>query len=387
MRILVLNHEIPPVGGGGGRAAEDICRVLARRGHQVKVLTSHLNGLPYKEERDGYQIIRISSLRTQPFRVSFLSMIAFVLAGLWAGLRIIRAFQPDVIHVHFAVPAGALAWMLSKITGVPYVLTAHLGDVPGGVPEKTAEWFRWVFPFTHSIWHDAAIRVAVSAYTRELALKNYLEEILVIPNGVDVNALKPEQVRVNDPPVIVFAGRLMPQKAPLQVVQSLLEITAIPWRCVIIGDGTLLPDLRKMIIEAKLEDRFILTGWITPDEVMRWFDRSDILFMPSLSEGLPVVGVQALAKGLAIVASRVGGFVDLVDDAQNGYLVERGDISNFSFRLRNLLEDPNRLLSFRNASLEKAKSFEIDRIVDQYENIFLGIIRQKSDLVETKFEI
>ncbi|HET9908508.1 MAG TPA: glycosyltransferase family 4 protein, partial [Anaerolineales bacterium] len=231
------------------------------------------------------------------------------------------------------------------------------------------------------------IRVAVSAYTRELAQKNYPEEILVIPNGVDVKAVRPERIQVNTPPVIVFAGRLMPQKAPLQLVQSLKEITDIPWRCVIIGDGTLLPDLKKWIIEANLEDRFLLTGWITPQEVMQWFDRSDILFMPSLSEGLPVVGVQALAKGLAIVASRVGGFVDLVDDAQNGYLVERSAISHFSLLLRNLLEDPNRLLSFRNASLEKAKSFEIDRIVDQYENIFLGIIRQKSDLVETKFEI
>ena len=387
MRILVLNHEIPPVGGGGGRAAEDICRVLARRGHQITVLTSHLTGLPYEEQRDGYRIIRIPSLRTQPFRVSFLSMVAYVLGGLWAGLRLIRTFRPDVIHVHFAVPAGALAWMLSKITGIPYILTAHLGDVPGGVPEKTTEWFRWVFPFTHSIWQDAAVRVAVSAYTRELALQNYSKEILVIPNGVDVNALKPERVQVNQPPVIVFAGRLMPQKAPLQVVRALKEITDLPWKGVMIGDGPLMPDVKKMIAEAHLEDRFTFTGWIKPEEVMKWFDQSDILFMPSLSEGLPVVGVQALAKGLAIIASRVGGFVDLVDEARNGYLVERENASNFSWRLRDLLENSNRLLSFRNASLEKAKSFEIDRIVDQYENIFLGIITQKSDLVETKFEI
>lgn len=387
MRILVLNHEIPPVGGGGGRAAEDICRVLAGRGHQIKVLTTHLTGLPYEEQRDGYQIIRIRSLRRQPFRVSFLSMMAYVLAGFWTGLRLIRAFQPDVIHVHFAVPAGALAWVLSKLTGVPYVLTAHLGDVPGGVPEKTTEWFRWVFPFTHSIWQDAAVRVAVSAYTRELALQNYSEEILVIPNGVDVNALKPESIQINEPPVIVFAGRLMPQKAPLQVVRTLNEISNLPWTCLMIGDGPLLPDIKKMVTEANLEDRFTFTGWIEPEAVMKWFDQSDILFMPSLSEGLPVVGVQALAKGLAIVASRVGGFVDLVDEARNGYLVERENTFNFSARLRDLLENPDRLLSFRTASLEKAKSFEIDRIVDQYENIFSGIIRQKSDLIETKFEI
>ena len=387
MRILVLNHEIPPVGGGGGRAAEDICRIIARRGHQVKVLTSHLKGLQYKEQRDGYQIIRIPSLRTQAFRVSFLSMVAYVLVGLWAGLRLIRAFQPDMIHVHFAVPAGALAWMLSKMTGVPYILTAHLGDIPGGVPEKTTEWFRWVFPFTHSIWHDASVRVAVSEYTRKLALQNYPEEILVIPNGVDVDALRPELIQVNTPPVIVFAGRFMPQKAPLQVIQTLKEIMDLPWKCVMIGDGPLLPDVKKMIAESNLGDRFVLTGWIPPAEVMKWFDQSDILFMPSLSEGLPVVGAQALAKGLAIIASRVGGFVDLVDEDWNGYLIKTEDPVQFSVRLRNILKDPNHLLSLRNASLEKAKSFEIARIVDQYEKLFLGIIRSESDLVETKFEV
>jgi L-malate glycosyltransferase len=386
MRILVLNHEIPPVGGGGGRAAEDLCRVLAKRGHKIKVLTSHLKGLPYKEQRDGYQIIRIPSLRTQPFRVSFLSMVVYVLAGLWVGFRLIRAFQPELIHVHFAVPAGALAWMLSKITRVPYILTAHLGDVPGGVPEKTTEWFRWVFPFTHSIWHDAGVRVAVSQYTRELALQNYSEEILVIPNGVDVNALKPKSIQVNKPPVIVFAGRFMPQKDPLQVVQTLKELIDLQWNCVMIGDGPLLPDVKKIILESNLEDRFILTGWIIPGEVMQWFNRSDILFMPSLSEGLPIVGVQALAKGLAIIASRVGGFVDLVDEARNGHLIERNNMANFSVKLRKWLEDPGYLLSLRHASLEKAKSFEITRIADQYESIFLEMIGQERDLAEAKLE-
>ena len=109
MRILVLNHEFPPIGGGGGRAAESICQTLAKRGHDIKVLTSHFKDLPREEQRDGYHIIRIPTLRTQPFRASFLSMVIYVLSGLWAGLRLVRLFHPDVIHVHFAVPAGALA--------------------------------------------------------------------------------------------------------------------------------------------------------------------------------------------------------------------------------------------------------------------------------------
>ena len=377
MRILVLNHEFPPIGGGGGRAAESICQALAKRGHEIKVLTSHFNDLPREEQRDGFDIIRIPTLRTQPFRASFLSMVVYVLSGFWAGLRLVRLFRPDVIHAHFAVPAGALAWMLSRLTRVPYVLTAHLGDVPGGVPEKTGNWFRWIFPTTRWIWRDASARVAVSEYTRSLALKHYNEEVLVIPNGIDVDGENQSSIRVNNPPVIIFAGRFMEQKSPLQIIETLNEIKDLPWKCVMIGDGPLMPDVKKSMEELGLGDRFILTGWITPDEVMKQFEQSDILFMPSLSEGLPVVGVQALSKGLAIVASRVGGFVDLVDEGRNGYLVEVGNSEGFKSKLQELLTNPSRLLSLRQASLEKAKSFEITKIAEQYEKIFIEINHPK----------
>lgn len=378
MRILVLNHEFPPVGGGGGRAAESICQALVKRGHEIKVLTSHFKDLPREEQRDGYDIIRIPALRAQAFRASFFSMIVYVLSGLWAGLRLVNLFHPDVIHVHFAVPAGALAWILSKLTRIPYVLTAHLGDVPGGVPEKTNDWFRFVFPFTRRIWRDASARVAVSEYTRSLALQRYHEEILVIPNGIDVDGEYRAAIRVNNPPVIVFAGRFMEQKSPLQIVQTLNKIKDISWKCVMIGDGPLMPDVKKSIAELGLGDRFVLTGWVTPDEVMKHFERSDILFMPSLSEGLPVVGVQALAKGLAIVASRVGGFVDLVDEDKNGYLVESGNKEGFKSKLQELLTSPSRLLSLRQASLEKAKLFEIAHVAKQYEEIFEKVLQLKA---------
>src|SRR6266496_4530600 len=373
MRILVLVHEFPPVGGGGGRVAEDICSKLVKRGHEVKVLTTHIKGLLYEEERNGFEVIRFRSLRMQPYRATFLSMAVYVLAGLWMGLRLIGSFKPEVIHAHFAVPAGALAWMLSRMTKIPYILTVHLGDVPGGVPEKTDEWFRWIYPFTPSIWKDASEIVAVSEFTKQLALKTYKEKIQVVPNGVDLIALMPNRISLNDPPRIIFAGRFMAQKNPLRFVQTLNELKELKWQCVMLGDGPLMQDVKCAIEEFGLEDRFQLLGWVDPQDVLTWFDKSDILFMPSQSEGLPVVGVQALAKGLAIVASRVGGFVDLVDDDKNGYLIKETDAAKFSTLLSVLLSDSNRLLSFRNASLEKARSFELDQIVKEYESIFLRV--------------
>ncbi|RMD61637.1 glycosyltransferase family 1 protein, partial [Candidatus Parcubacteria bacterium] len=319
MRILVLIHEFPPLGGGGGQAAQDIGEGLSERGHEVKVLTAHMRGLPRSTHRRGVDVIRVPSLRREAYRAGFLTMAAYIAAGLWEGYRLIRRWRPDVLHAHFAVPAGALAWMLSKLSGVPYVLTAHLGDVPGGVPEKTDRWFKWILPFTFPIWRDAKKVTAVSEYTRQLALQHYRREIMVIPNGIDLERLRAKEIRLHTPRRIVFAGRFMPQKNPRQVVEVLARIKDLPWECVMLGDGPLMPQVREAIARHGLEGRFILPGWVTPEEVLQWFDRSDILFMPSLSEGLPVVGVQALAKGLAIVASRVGGFVDLVRDGENGF--------------------------------------------------------------------
>ena len=148
MRILVITHEFPPVGGGGGRAAQDICRVLVDHGHEVFVLTAYMKGLPRRENVAGIHVIRISSGRKTMYRAGIFAMSGFVLAAAWMCLRQLRHWKPDIIHAHFAVPGGPVAWLASRLGRVPYVLTAHLGDIPGGVPEKTGAWFRWIFPFT-----------------------------------------------------------------------------------------------------------------------------------------------------------------------------------------------------------------------------------------------
>ncbi len=375
MRILTLIHEFPPIGGGGGRAAYDICCELAARGHDVTVLTAHMDGLPLDEKQDGFRLVRIPSKRTEAFTASFETMLSFDLAGLWTGLALIRRFRPDIIHTHFAVPAGALAYALSLLTGIPYILTAHLGDVPGGVPEKTARWFRWLKPFTKPIWKRAKQVVAVSEFTRQLARAHYPVDIRVIPNGADFTHLVTERIEVNRIPRIVFAGRFVSQKNPLAIVRVLSALNDLDWTCSMLGDGPMFEEVKAEIEKQGMSERFHLTGWITPADVLREFSQSDILFMPSLSEGLPVVGVDALVKGLAIVASNIGGFLDLVEPEENGYLIEIQDEAGFSSALRDLLSNRERLAQFRCASLEKAKNFDIEKITDQYEEIMQAALK------------
>lgn len=377
MRILTLIYEFPPIGGGGGRAAYDICKGLAALGHEVTVLTAHMKNLPFEEHKDGIRVVRISSLRRETFGASFLTMLAYILAGLWAGLRLISLNRPDIIHTHFAVPSGALAWLLSVLTGIPYILTAHLGDVPGGVPEKTGKWFRWIEPFTHPIWKRAKKVIAVSEHTRQLALQHYPVNVQVVPNGADVKHLAPSQITVNTPPRLVFAGRFVPQKNPFAIIQVLSQLKDLNWTCSMLGDGPLFEDVKREIEKTGMSERYDLPGWVTPDTVLEHFSKSDILFMPSLSEGLPVVGVQALATGLAIVASEIGGFLDLVDSEKNGYLIDVQDIPAFSRVLRKMISNPKILLQFREASLEKSHKFDIEKVVGQYEAILQDVVNGK----------
>ena len=214
MNILVVTYEFPPIGGGGGRAAQDICLKLAQNGHGVRILTSHLKGLPYQEHAEGLDIIRVPTARRLAYKASLMDMSGYVISGSFVGLRGIADWKPDIVHVHFAVPSGPVAWTLWRFSKVPYILTAHLGDVPGGVPSKTDRWFRWVYPLSHPIWKNAAQVVAVSEYTRQLAATHYTVDIKVIPNGVDLALLDPGEIKIHHPPQIVFAGKFVPQKIP-----------------------------------------------------------------------------------------------------------------------------------------------------------------------------
>src|SRR5688500_18503148 len=101
MRILTLIHEFPPVGGGGGQGAEDITRLLASRGHELKVLTAQHGSLPAREQRHGFEIIRFRSGRRLPYKADIRALAVYILAWLWHGLSLLRRWRPDLLHVHF----------------------------------------------------------------------------------------------------------------------------------------------------------------------------------------------------------------------------------------------------------------------------------------------
>src|SRR3954468_20729535 len=106
MRILLLNYEFPPIGGGAATASAQIAAHLAKRGVEVVVLTSHFKGLAHKERRDGYTIYRVNAMRRHIDRCSVPEMGGYVLGSVVPALRIASRFRPDLMHIFFGVPTG-----------------------------------------------------------------------------------------------------------------------------------------------------------------------------------------------------------------------------------------------------------------------------------------
>ena len=374
MKILTLCYEYPPLGGGGGRVAQSVARQLVRRGHDIRVQTAALGWSSTEENDRGVHVFCTASGRAKADTCRVHEMAMYCATSFLPTLRHLRSWRPDVIHVHFAVPTGFLALPVHRLTGVPYVITAHLGDVPGGVPEQTDHLFDLVGPLAGRIWSSAAACTAVSSFVQELATRAYERPVVRILNGIDLSDATPPGSRVASnapraPRHLVFVGRMSVQKNPLFMVDVLAHLRDADWRLSLIGDGPLLPEVRDRIAIHGLGDRITIHGWLDGAAVQDVLRSAQILVMPSLSEGLPIAAIEALKHSLAIVATDVPGVDDVVEHERNGLRIPLGDTSAFASALNRLITDDRALSAMRQASWEMVRAFDLNAITDQYERV------------------
>lgn len=371
MKILVLCYEYPPIGGGGGRIAQGVARGLAQRGHAVRVQTAALGRRSLREVHDGVEVFRAASLRRHADTCAVHEMALYCATSFFPTLRHIRTWRPDVIHAHFAMPTGLLAWAAHRCTGVPYVLTAHLGDVPGGVPEQTDKLFRLVAPVAECVWSAAADCTAVSSFVQALAEQAYGRKVTRILNGIDLrqSPIGNRQSAIGNPTHLVFLGRLNPQKNAPFLIDALAALRDLDWRLTVVGEGPDRSAVEARIAQHGLGERVRLAGWRTGEEVHAILADADILCLPSLSEGLPVAAIEALAHGLAIAGSDIPGLRDVLRDGLNGLATTVNDRDACSTALRRMLTEPALLAAMRAASLEHARTFDLGAIVGQYERV------------------
>jgi L-malate glycosyltransferase len=379
MKILLVNYEYPPLGGGGGIAMKEIAEELARR-HEVHVLTSGTASLSTVErhrERD-LTIHRARVLgRSARATASFLSMAAFLPAGIRLGGTLLSGRDFDVVNTWFAIPSGVVGTALARRSGVPHVLTVIGGDIYD--PSK------WYSP--HSFWpagaavrrtlHYPGLHVAISSDIAQRTRKYFRieSEIEVIPLGIaepEFDRVGREAVRMSpERRYIVGVGRLVRRKDYPTLLRALRALGRDDVSLLLLGDGPERDRLQGMARELGIEDRVEFRGFVPENEKFQILANADLFSLTSLHEGFGVVYLEAMYCGLPVVAADEGGQVDLLKDGTTGRLVPVGQVAPLTGALTELLEDSDLRARIGNHNRERFREFSIANLASRYEAIYL----------------
>ena len=376
-KILILNYEFPPLGGGAGNATQNIARELARIGNNVLVITAWFPGCATDEVVDGYRLFRVKSKRARVDRSNIFEMLNYTRRAIVDGRDVVKEFKPDATISFFAIPSGLVACYFKKKFGVPYVVSLRGGDVPGFLPENLRWHHLFSAPLTSLVWKNAAGIVANSEGLRVLADKTasrYGKKVMMIPNGVNREVFTP---RTEGSPTtktrILFVGRLTEQKGVtyiIDAVNKILKTRSAPkgdMACDIIGDGPLREVLEKKVMELGLSDTIKFHGWVPREKLPSFYQNADLFILPSSDEGMPNVVLEAMASGLPIITTFVPGSEELVVAGENGMLVK--DRTNLVPAILDFLDNREKWKAMGRASLERSKKFDWAKIAVEYANL------------------
>ena len=367
MKILIINSEYPPIGGGAGNASANIAARFAHMGHETTVITSRFGKLPHLERHRNLTLYRIPSLRRKQDRSGPFEQLVFLLsASLWI-FGMVPRFKPNATLAFFGVPSGAIAWLLKKVFGVPYIVSLRGGDVPGFRPYDFQRYHKILTPFLRLIWKNASAVVANSNGLRQLAsVFDASFDIPIIPNGVDLQEYATE-VRAWSPPRLLSVGRLVHQKGLDLAMQALACLKDLEWEWCIAGDGPQINALRSLANELGIRDRITFPGWRSHAELVECYKGSNLFLFPSRHEGMPNVVLEAMSSGLPIIASRIAGNEELVVDGETGILFPSEDVEALYVALRKLLTDASQRQKMGIASRRRVEAlYSWENTAQQY---------------------
>jgi glycosyltransferase involved in cell wall biosynthesis len=377
MRILLLNYEYPPIGGGGGTASEQLARRLVLLGYEVTVVTGGFPGLQAQEQREGVTLIRIPTWRKRADACGIAEMAVFSLSSAWHLPRLVKQAGADVVLAFFSIPCGPAAWWLHKKTKIPYIIALRGGDVPGFLPEQLAKWHAISNWLTRRIWRQAAAMTANSAGLAGLA-QEFMSDVAiqVIPNGVDEAFFIDRSARQPGPCLkALFAGRLTRQKR----VDRLFPVLALAHKGIALrlaGDGPERAALEVMA-EGLPTGTATFLGWCARKDLLAEYAGADVFVLASDYEGMPNVVLEAMAAGLPVIATASSGTTDLIRDGINGFLVPADDPQAFCDRLHLLQNDPERLRSLSDAARLTARAYTWERAALTYGGLCAAVANHR----------
>ena len=369
MRILSLTYEYPPIGGGGGAVAAALNQALTLQGDHIHVVTSAMRDLPPHEILDGVDVHRAACWRRHRHYTTFPELATTLLTAYRLGAKVIREQQPQLIHTHFAFPSGIVARRLSHDFGVPYVVTAHGSDIPGYNPDR----FRILHVLMHPLWRrvisDAAAITSPSKFLADLLRKSLDREVQVIPNGYSPDVHHGKAKRN----LVLVVARLFPRKGVQHFIES-LRGQDIDWEIVVAGDGPHMRRLKKLAREVGVPVRFL--GFVDRFTLRRLYEEARILVFPSIRENFPMVLLEAMDAGCAVLTTDAEGCAEVVGDA--GIVVPKGNALEIRKALLDLVHDDAKCRELSARARERSLAFRWTRISAQYRLLFEQVLNRQA---------
>ena len=367
MNILMVSNEFPPSVGGVQTHVFELSRALTKIGHRVQVITRDRNqGTPRRESIDG---IFVERLPLPNSHLLYDRMLRYHLQ------KAIRKNDIDIVHVHGMRPLNAC-----RKLAIPVIFTNHTSSFvrrasKGGKAQKK---------MLHQLQPASAVLTASDILSEKTKETGYTGPVSFISNGVDPaifypgpSSLRRELSIDPDAYVIAIACRLEPVKGVRYLAAAVASIDNPELQLVIAGDGSEKSDIESILKKQIQSGNAHLLGSIDYSKMPEIYRGADASSLPSLMEATSIAGLEAMACGLPIIGSRVGGIPFIVEDGKTGILTEPESVGEIKQAIQLLLND--RVLSRRmgDAGLEAViQHFTWSKVAQQVVTHYRKLIDQ-----------
>lgn len=332
----MLCYEYPPIGGGGAKVVDGLTRELITLGEQIDLVTMGFKDLPKFEQKGNLRLFRVKSMRLRASICTWPEMVIYIFSALPVLLRLCGQNDYIINHTHFIYPDGILAYLLKKIKKIPYIITAHGSDVPGYNPDRFRILHKFLVPIWRLITSNAEQLIIPSENLNQLVKKvSTNNRTTIIPNGIDLNKFSSREERENK---ILVVTRMFERKGVQYFIQALSGFN-YDLKVNVVGEGPYLKTLK--ILAADLKSKINFIGKLDNDsnELRELYETSKIFVFTSEAENFPIVLLEAMIAGLAIITTNDTGCAEVVGDG--AILVNSKDSSALKEALMKLINNPD----------------------------------------------
>lgn len=312
MKVLMLNYEFPPIGGGASPVSYDIAKRLAERGHNIDVVTMGFDKLPFREKKDGIDIHRVKCIRSKSMVCHPWEQLSYILSAIVYINKNLCVKEYDLCFAHFIIPTAVISRYLKNKYNLRYIVTAHGSDVIGHNKKR----FGLLYSIVKGPWKiivkDADCIIAPSNHLMGLIQKTQPDSNCVcIPNGVDTAIFENKHIQKKQ---ILVLGRLQETKNVETIIRAFSLINDNDWKLMICGDGPCMDNLKQLAKDTCQGKDIEFTGWIEnkSEKHLRILQESAIYVSASLVENCPTSVLEAISCGANVLLSDIPAHRQLV---------------------------------------------------------------------------